>query len=169
MSLDPANRGPAGPYPTKLNKRESKVVETALSEASSAAAQVSVQVAKSTISFADLVDGADVAFGAELPAGAIVAKCYGRVTTAFDADGDGSSTISVGLNANNDVQAAVAISGAPWSSTGMKAFKDGAAANMIILTEARRLKARLAILTTDTQLEDGSVDVYVEYVLPPQA
>lgn len=162
--LNPARvQTPTPEYPQRLNKRESKVVETA----SAASQAVNVAVAKATISFADLVHGVDVEFGPEIPEGAIVAKCYGRVTTAFDSDGDGSSTVSLGLNTNSDVQSAESINGAPWSTIGMKEFLDGAAGNMLPLTAARRLKARLAVVATDTELEAGQVDVYLEYVLPP--
>ena len=171
MSNNPASLSQLGNYPTKLNVRETKVVATAASETTTAITTATatavagrLNVAKATIGFAALTDGVAVAFGPTLPAGAIVAKCYGRVLTLFDGDGDGSSTVSLGLNTNIDVQAATAVAGAPYSSTGMKAFKDGAAGNMIILTEARQLKALLTIAATDNDLISGEVDVYIEYV-----
>jgi hypothetical protein len=138
----------------------------AIAAAAVAAVAAHINVVKVSIAFDDLVDGEDLSVGPELPSGSIVAKCYGRVTSAFTGDGDGTSTIALGFNTNSDVQSATAISGAPWSSTGMKAYKDGAAANMIVLTAARRLKARLAILATDTELASGVVDIYIEYITP---
>lgn len=152
-------------YPaTRHSARERKLLETVT--------QYDDEVplmAKAKISYEDLVDGSDVEFGPELPEGAIVLQAFVNVTEGFDGDGDDSSTISLGLNTNTDLRTALAVDNTYWDATGIKSTTPvRSAATAIALTAARRLKARLTIVSTDTELEAGAADVYIEYVLPPR-
>lgn len=134
------------------------VIESAgLAEA--AGTRYGAQVYRGDYSFA--VDGGAVGVialsGATgIPSGAIVTRSWIEVTTAPTSAG--AATISVGVEGAADIQAAAAISGAPWSTTGVKTgsatFKTTAARDVSITIGIAALTA-------------GVFRVYVEYITAP--
>lgn len=133
------------------------VIERSLSEA--AGTRYGAQVYRGDYSFA--ADGGAVGVialsGATgIPSGAIVTRSWIEVTTAPTSGG--AATISVGVEGAADVQAAAAISGAPWSTTGVKTgsgnFKTTAARDVSITIGTAALTA-------------GAFRVYVEYISAP--
>jgi hypothetical protein len=153
-------------YPDKLNKRESKVVETAKSGC--------LNFARSSLSYSDLVDGSAVEFGDAIPSGAIVQRVYLDVKEAFTlvdpADlGDGIE-ISIELDSAEDIQASTDVLGAPFSTTGLKESSiDGSLASYVSLSADKKVKATMTVNnldpTVDEALASGKVDVIVEYVV----
>lgn len=97
---------------------------------------------------------------AVLPSGAVILGVFANVTTVPTSGG--AATISIGSEAAADLQAAAAISGAPWSTTGFKALTKTWATAPIKLTAARN--PSIAIATAD--LTAGVFQVVVFY-LPP--
>ena len=85
--------------------------------------------------------------GDPLPDGAIV---YGGVLDVITALTGAGATVALSINAANDLVSAAAISGAPWSTTGLKAIVPIAtAATSIKLTAERYVVATItgAVLT----------------------
>ena len=62
------------------------------------------------------------ATGIKLPAQAIVVGGFFDVNTVFTSDATDAGTIAISVQAANDVQAAAAVSGAPYSTVGRKAI-----------------------------------------------
>lgn len=60
--------------------------------------------------------------GITLPANAIVVGGFVDVNTAFTSDATNAGTIAISLQAANDIIAAAAVSGAPYSTIGRKAI-----------------------------------------------
>lgn len=98
--------------------------------------------------------------GAALPSGALILAAFLNVTTVPTSAG--AATISIDSEAAADLQAAVAISGAPWSTTGWKAITKTFATAPIKLTAARNP----AITIGTAALTAGVFEVIVFY-LPP--
>lgn len=166
-------------YPDRLNRRESKVVETAKSGC--------LNFAKRTISYSDLIDGQAVEFGDAIPKGAVVQRIYLNVLEAFSIDGDPDTgdgiTLAIGLTSASDIQSAASVLGAPYSSTGRKATGvDGAIANYVDLSSDVKVNATAVITNNITSEDDvpgsdpvekgidevldaGSLEVIVEYVI----
>lgn len=122
-----------------------------------------ILVARAKYDFA--VDGGAVSTitlmpGAELPSGALILASFLNVTTIPTSGG--AATISIGSEAAADLQAAAAISGAPWSTTGWKAVTKTFATAPINLTAARN--PSIAIATA--ALTAGVFEVVIFY-LPP--
>tara|TARA_R110000868_G_scaffold84663_5_gene238594 strand:+ start:1009 stop:1881 length:873 start_codon:yes stop_codon:yes gene_type:complete len=119
-------------------------------------------VGKMTYSFA--VDGGAVstitpATTCIIPSGAIVYQAITNVTTAVTG---ASATVAVQLQAANDIHTAAAISGAPWSSTGLKAGTPvGTAATAILLTADRTAKVVVGTAATTA----GVFTTYFLYML----
>lgn len=122
-----------------------------------------IRMARGDYSFA--ADGGAVGtinLGAQLPAGAVVLSAYIEVTTVPTSAG--APTIALQLESAGDVQAAAAISGAPWSTTGVKLSSARTrAAAPIKLTAASQLAAVIATAA----LTAGAFRVYVEYIEAP--
>lgn len=97
---------------------------------------------------------------AELPNGAYILGAWLNVTTVPTSGG--AATIGVNSEAAGDLQAAVAISGAPWSTTGLKAITKTFATAPIKLTAARNI----AIVIGTAALTAGVFEVVVAYVAP---
>lgn len=86
--------------------------------------------------------------GPELPAGSVVVSGYIEVDTPFTSGG--AATVSAGSEAAADLQAAAAVSGAPWSTTGRKNVVPAATGATSVKTTARRnltLTVAVAALT----------------------
>lgn len=122
----------------------------------------SIQVAKASYSFA--VDGGavgDIALrGQTIPSGAVITDVLIVVGTALTSGG--SATVAVKAQSSADLNAADAISGAPWSSTGAKRGDLDADSAPILTTAERTITATVATAA----LTAGVFDVYVTYVEP---
>ncbi len=95
-----------------------------------------------------------------IPSGSLILGAYINVGTAITGVG---ASVALHINAADDIEAATAISGAPWSTTGWKAAGDlpyGAAP--VQLTADRNITATI----TAADLTAGVFDVLVAY-LPP--
>lgn len=116
-----------------------------------------LSVIKATYSFA--VDGGAIGSItlATIPSGVVVLAGVVDVTTALTSGGAG--TMALQLEGANDLITAAAVSGAPWSTTGRKAF--GANVNFgtssVKTTASRALTAAIA----DVALTAGVFDVYL--------
>ena len=98
--------------------------------------------------------------GPILPDNAIIKDAYIQVDTI--PTGFGSSTIALGFEAAADVNAADAISGVPWSSTGRidcDAIEIGTESGYLKLTRARALRMDIAVAA----LSAGRFSVIVDY------
>jgi hypothetical protein len=122
-----------------------------------------LRVARASYSFA--ADGGAVSTIAltgstVVPSGAIILATLLNVTTAPTSGG--AATISVGVEAAADQQAAAAISGAPWSTTGAKWATQTFTTAPDVTTAARDI----SIAVATAALTAGAFDVYVFYILP---
>lgn len=128
------------------------------------------KIARVSVAYTDLTTaGTGVAFvsGVTIPDNAIILRTYYDVTTTFAGDGDDSSTIKIGIeDQDNDVVAAVAIKTATdWDIGLHEGIQDGAMANALKLTAARQVAVTWTAVATDTTLNAGAMDVFVEYVI----
>lgn len=98
--------------------------------------------------------------GGALPSGAIITDSIVEVLTIPTSGG--AATIAVQAEAANDVVAAAAISGAPWSSLGRKAGIPLSAATSVKTTAARTPVAVIAAAA----LTAGKFRVSLEYIDP---
>jgi hypothetical protein len=127
---------------------------------------------KATVTAAQLnaaTSGVAVLAGDAIPVGAYVTRVYFDVTEAFTGNGDSSSTVSIGIQDQAvDVQAAAAVSGAPFDATGLEEGSvgiDGTVAKFIAISAtAKKVAVTGTIIATDTAFATGSVTVYAEYV-----
>lgn len=108
------------------------------------------------------VDGGavgDIPLGVKLPKGALVREALINVITVPTSAG--AATIALKLEAAGDVQAAAAISGAPWSTTGIKLASLTRTAAPVNLTLERELTATVGTAA----LTAGVFEVLIEYEL----
>lgn len=104
----------------------------------------------------------NINLGASIPSGALILAAYIEVTTAPTSGG--AATIALQLEGAGDVQAAAAISGAPWSTIGHKLSSARTrAAAPLALTAARDIVMVIAAAA----LTAGAFRVYVEYIEAP--
>jgi hypothetical protein len=97
--------------------------------------------------------------GVFIPDKAIVTKAWVRVITQPTSTLS-NSTLSIDLNAANDVVNGIVITNAQWT-TGIKAtIMAGAAANMLVMTAKREIKYTVGL----EAILGGVFDVYVEYM-----
>lgn len=88
----------------------------------------------------------DDIMGNEIPAGAVIMGGYIEVDTLVTSAGGNAGTISVDSEGAADLQAAVAVSGAPWSTTGRKNLVPAFTGATSVKTTARRnLKITVAV------------------------
>lgn len=97
--------------------------------------------------------------GDRLPSGAVVIDALLIVDTALTG-GTGTDTLSLGSEAADDVQAAAARSGAPWSTTGAKRVTLTATSAPVTTTAARNLTFAI----NGTALTAGAFRLVVSYV-----
>lgn len=125
------------------------------------------RVTRLIVNYSDLVAGSAVKIGQTpydvIPAGAVIRRVYYRNVVALAGDGNGASTVALGINASNDVLAATALSNAAFTgTTGTKdAIQLDTAATRIVVAADCQLTATLTINSTDTKLTAGQVYVYV--------
>jgi hypothetical protein len=93
----------------------------------------------------------------ELPSGALILGAYINVITPPTSAG--AATIGIGSEAASDLQSAIAISGAPWSTTGVKAASTSLGTDPVKLTAARNITATIGTAT----LTAGVFEVVVLY------
>jgi len=97
----------------------------------------------------------------ELPAQAIVVGGFMEVNTALT--GEANATLAVSILSADDIQAAAAVNGAPWSTTGRKAIVPKA--NTPESTSIKLTAAKKITFTVGTAaLLTGKVTVYLYYV-----
>lgn len=103
----------------------------------------------------------DIPLRVSLPKGAIVVNAFAEVLTA-PTSADSTATIAIKLEAANDIFTAAAVSGAPWSTTGMKqAIPDLATvADYKKATVDREITMSIAVQA----LTAGKFNVFVFYV-----
>jgi hypothetical protein len=77
-----------------------------------------------------------------VPAGAVIYGGYIEVDTVLTSGG--AATVAVGLESTNDLLAAAAISGAPWSTTGRKVIIPVGAATSVKTTVPRAVTITIA-------------------------
>ena len=98
--------------------------------------------------------------GLTLPAGAILLFAFVDVETVPTSGGAATLAIQVG---STDIVAAAAISGVPWSTTGLKAgVQDNTVANAHKSSSDEDVKAVVAV----DSLTAGKVKVYLHYHYP---
>lgn len=101
--------------------------------------------------------------GVTLPAFAIVVGGFFDVNTLFTSAGGNTGTIAISVEAANDIQAAVAVSGAPYSSIGRKAIVPKAntpESTAVKTTVAREITCTVAVQA----LTAGKLTGYLYYV-----
>jgi len=126
-----------------------------------------VQSQRIRVDYDDLSDGVPLDVGTALPDNAIITRVYYEVLTTWAGDGDDSSTINIGSpEAVDDLVAATAISagGNVWDAGFHEGIQDGTAANYVKLTAAGSIQVELNIVSTDTAVTAGSMDIFVEWV-----
>lgn len=96
--------------------------------------------------------------GDSIPSGAAVLDAYIKVTTALTSGG--SATVAVKVEGAADINAADAISGAPWSTTGVKRADFTATTAPVVTTAARSIVATVGTAA----LTAGVFTVVVEYI-----
>lgn len=101
--------------------------------------------------------------GTPVPSGAILLAAWLDVLTVPTSGG--APTVAVQIESAADIQAAAAISGAPWSTTGVKLSSARTYAAAPVKTTADR---NISIVIATATLTAGIFDVYVHY-LPPIA
>lgn len=96
--------------------------------------------------------------GNEIPSGSVIMGGYIEVDTLLTAGG--AATVGVNSEAAGDLQAAITVAGAPWSTTGRKAITPVFTAAASVKTTARR---NLAITIAAFALTAGKFRVVVWY------
>lgn len=124
---------------------------------------LSRRVARNVYDFA--VDGGAIGTialrGESIPSGAIVINTLIRVLTPVTSGG--AATVALQAESAGDVQAAAAVSGAPWSTAGAKRATLTATSAPVITTAPRTPSAVIAAAT----LTAGKFVVYTYYDIEP--
>jgi hypothetical protein len=100
--------------------------------------------------------------GVTIPDAAVIVGGFQQVVTAFTSAGS-TATVAMHAQGANDLQTAAAVSGAPYSTTGLKAIVPKAntpETTGILLTAARELTATVAV----EALTAGKAHIWVYYV-----
>lgn len=94
-----------------------------------------------------------------IPSGAVILGGFADVVTAVTSGGAG--TLAIQVNAANDIVAAAAVSGAPWSTVGRKSIIPVfTGATAVKTTAARDISAVIGAVA----LTAGVVDIYLAYI-----
>lgn len=96
--------------------------------------------------------------GDTIPSGAAIVDAYIKVGTALTSGG--AATVAIKTEGAADINAADAISGAPWSTTGVKRADFTATTAPVVTTAARAITATVGTAA----LTAGAFTVVVEYV-----
>lgn len=102
--------------------------------------------------------------GVTIPALAVVVGGFMQVNTLFTSAGANAGTIAISVESAGDIQAAAACSGAPWSSTGLKAIVPKAntpESTGIAVSVAREITATVV----GQALTAGKVTIELHYVM----
>lgn len=99
--------------------------------------------------------------GDKIPSGAIITSSLMYVDAAPTSGG--AATVAITVESAGDIQAAAAISGAPWSTTGAKRGTLTEAAAPVVTTAERTITA----VVGTAELTAGRFRVLVEYVELP--
>lgn len=97
-----------------------------------------------------------------IPSGAIILAAYIEVVTPPTSGG--AATIAVQVESAADVQAAAAVSGAPWSTAGVKLSSARTFAAAPVKTTADR---DISIVIATAALTAGAFRIYVVYMSAP--
>ena len=97
---------------------------------------------------------------AAIPSGAVIIEAGLDVIVAPTSGG--APTVALKIEGAGDLQAAAAISGAPWSTTGRKNLIPQGFATSVKTTAARDVVMTIATAT----LTAGEFDVYLKYLVP---
>ncbi len=95
-----------------------------------------------------------------IPANSVILDGYLEVLTAVTSGGAG--TMSLGVEANGDVVAQAAVSGAPWSTTGRKSIHPAATGAASLKTTVAR---DVAMVIGTAALTAGKFSVYMKYLI----
>lgn len=101
--------------------------------------------------------------GDPVPSGAILLAVFIKVQTVPTSGG--AATVALTAESAGDLQAAAAISGAPWSTTGTKRGALTGTTAPVTTTAQRTITAVIATAT----LTAGKFTVYAEYLVEPTA
>lgn len=96
--------------------------------------------------------------GNEIPVGAVITGGYIEVDTVVTSGG--AATLSAGSEGAADLQSAVVVSGAPWSSTGRKSITPAFTGATSVKTTAKR---NLTVTVAAAALTAGKFRVVVFY------
>lgn len=96
--------------------------------------------------------------GNELPVGSVITGGYIEVDTPFTSGG--AATVAANSEGAGDLQAAAAVSGAPWSTTGRKSITPAGTGATSLKTTAKR---NLALTIAAAALTAGKGRVVVFY------
>lgn len=122
-----------------------------------------MRVAKATYDFA-VKGGAQGAISLDttIPAKAVIVGGFMRVITQLTGVG---ASVAVSVESANDIQAAAAIAGAPWSTTGLKAIVPKAntpeSTGVLLATTAKPVVATVSA----ADLTAGKFEVFLYYVV----
>ena len=103
--------------------------------------------------------------GVIIPDDSIVVGGFIVVETKFDSDATDAGTIAISVNGANDIVAATAVSGAPYSTTGKKAIVpkiNTPEATSIVLTADREITCTVAV----EPLLSGKLNGVLIYIAP---
>ncbi len=101
--------------------------------------------------------------GVKIPANSIVVGGFFDVNTLFTSNGANAGTIAISVEGANDIQAAAAVSGAPYSSIGRKAIVpkvNTPESTSIKITVEREITCTVAVQTLLT----GKLTGYLFYL-----
>lgn len=104
----------------------------------------------------------DYALGVKIPAGAIIINAFAYVQTAATST-NSTATIAVKAETANNIFTAAAVSGAPWSTTGMKLAIPDIATVADYKTIAAEAELTLSIAVE--ALTAGKINIFVTYVV----
>lgn len=94
-----------------------------------------------------------------IPAGAVIQGGYIDVIAALTSGG--AATVALQAEAANDLQTAITVAGAPWSTTGRKAITPAWSAATMIKTTVQRAPAMVIAAFV---LTAGEFDLVINYV-----
>lgn len=115
-------------------------------ELKEAAGEFDFAVDGGAISTITLRSPKNVSTGNDIPVGSVIESGYVQVDTAFTSGG--AATVAVTAESAGDIVAAAAVSGAPWSTTGVKSIiPAGTGATAVVTTARRFLTVTIAAAT----------------------
>lgn len=105
---------------------------------------------------------ADYNLGVRIPAGAIIVNAFAHVQTAATS-ADSTATIALKAETANNIFTAAAVSGAPWSTTGMKL----AIPDLATVADYKSISAEAELIMSIAvqALTAGKINFFVTYVI----